>query len=59
MSYKSLHSVLVYMGEPKWDTNWAWDMGQCLLGHKKLGDRHGLENHGILDKIFVYGTFVT
>ena len=32
-----IHSVLVYMGQPKWDTrqNWEWDMGQCLLGHKK------------------------
>ena len=48
------------MGQPKWDTrqNWAWDMGQCLLGKKKLRDRPGLENHGSIDKILVYGTFV-
>ena len=49
------------MGQPKWDTrqNWACDMGLCLLGQNKLRDRHGLENHGTLAKIFVYGTFVT
>ena len=56
-----IHSVLVQMGQSKWDTrqNLAWDMGQCLLGHKKLRDRHGLENHGTLDKVFFIGTFVT
>ena len=49
------------MGQPKWDTrqNLAWDMAQCLLLHKKIRDRHGLENHGTLDKIFTIGTFVT
>ena len=37
----AVHSVLVYMGQPKWDTrqNLAWDMGQgtCMalktMGH--------------------------
>ena len=56
-----IHSVLVYMGQPKWDTrqHWEWDMGQCLLGHEKLRDRHGLEDLGTLDKKNVDGTFVT
>ena len=49
-----------YMGQLIWDTrqNSAWDVGQCVLGHKILRDRHVFENHGTLDNIFVYGTLM-